>query len=102
MDLQLKDKVVVVTGAAGLKGSIGETIIQALADEGAIPVIVCRNDRGYGYEKELQEGGIDSIFIKSARTPCALGAGLNCLRAQHENRIFGYGQNYGRHLALAP
>lgn len=65
MDLGLKDKIVVVTGAAGLKGSIGETIVQTLANEGAIPVIVCRNDRGYGYEKELQERGIDSIFVKT-------------------------------------
>ena len=65
MDLGLKDKVVVVTGAAGVKGSIGETIVQSLADEGAIPVIVCRNDRGFGYEKELQDRGIDSIFVKT-------------------------------------
>ncbi len=65
MDLGLKDKVVVVTGAAGLKGSIGETIVQSLANEGAIPVIVCRNDRGYGYEKDLQERGIDAIFVKT-------------------------------------
>ncbi|WP_439132584.1 SDR family oxidoreductase [Polaribacter sp.] len=65
MDLQLKDKIVVVTGAAGIKGSIGETIVQSLANEGAIPVIVCRNDRGYGYEKELQEKGIDALFVKT-------------------------------------
>jgi len=65
MDLGLKDKIVIVTGAAGIKGSIGETLVQALADEGAIPVIVCRNDRGNGYEKELQERGIDSIFVKT-------------------------------------
>ncbi len=65
MDLKLKDKVVVVTGAAGIKGSIGETIVQSLANEGAIPVIVCRNDRGFGYEKELQEKGIDSLFVKT-------------------------------------
>ncbi|WP_405248234.1 SDR family oxidoreductase [Cellulophaga sp. Asnod2-G02] len=68
MDLQLKDKVVVVTGAAGLKGSIGETIVQALANEGAIPVIVCRNDRGFGYEKELQDKGIDALFVKTDLT----------------------------------
>ncbi|MBD0823792.1 SDR family oxidoreductase [Aestuariibaculum marinum] len=68
MDLHLKDKVVVVTGAAGIKGSIGETIVQRLADEGAIPVIVCRNDRGFGYEKELQERGVDSIFVKTDLT----------------------------------
>lgn len=65
MDLQLKDKIVIVTGAAGIKGSIGETIVQSLANEGAIPVIVCRNDRGYGYEKELQEKGIDALFVKT-------------------------------------
>ncbi|TMM56764.1 SDR family oxidoreductase [Maribacter algarum] len=65
MDLGLKDKVVVVTGAAGVKGSIGETIVQSLANEGAIPVIVCRNDRGYGYEEELQKRGIDAIFVKT-------------------------------------
>jgi len=65
MDLNLKDKVVVVTGAAGIKGSIGETIVQSLANEGAIPVIVCRNDRGIGYAQELQDKGIDSIFVKT-------------------------------------
>ena len=40
MDLQLKDKVVIVTG--GAKG-IGEGIVKALALEGAIPVIIGRN-----------------------------------------------------------
>ncbi len=65
MDLNLKNKIVVVTGAAGLKGSIGETIVQALANEGAIPVIVCRNDRGFGYEKELKAKGIDALFVKT-------------------------------------
>ena len=68
MDLHLKDKVVVVTGAAGIKGSIGETIVQSLANEGAIPVIVCRNDRGYVYEKELKDKGIDALFIKTDLT----------------------------------
>jgi L-fucose dehydrogenase len=65
MDLHLKNKIVVVTGAAGEKGSIGETIVQSLANEGAIPVIVCRNDRGYGYEKALQDRGVDTLFVKT-------------------------------------
>ena len=40
MDLQLKDKVIIVTG--GAKG-IGEGIVRVLAKEGAIPVIIGRN-----------------------------------------------------------
>ncbi|HMP92622.1 MAG TPA: SDR family oxidoreductase [Phnomibacter sp.] len=42
MDLQLKDKVIIVTG--GAKG-IGEGIVHALAAEGAIPVIVGRSEQ---------------------------------------------------------
>ena len=42
MDLQLKDKVIIVTG--GAKG-IGEGICMALAREGAIPVIIGRNEK---------------------------------------------------------
>lgn len=41
MDLQLKNKVVIVTG--GAKG-IGEGIVRALAGEGAIPVVVGRKE----------------------------------------------------------
>jgi L-fucose dehydrogenase len=42
MDLQLKDKVIIVTG--GAKG-IGEGIVRVLVAEGAIPVIVGRNEQ---------------------------------------------------------
>lgn len=41
MDLKLKDKIVIVTG--GAKG-IGEGIVRVLAAEGAIPVIIGRNE----------------------------------------------------------
>ncbi len=47
MDLGLKDKVVVISGAAGKEGSIGETILQNLVNEGAIPAVIDRNDRGF-------------------------------------------------------
>jgi L-fucose dehydrogenase len=40
MDLQLKDKIIIVTG--GAKG-IGAGIVKVLAEEGAIPVIIGRN-----------------------------------------------------------
>jgi len=65
MDLGLKGKIVVITGAAGIEGSIGETILQKLADEGAIPAIIDRNDRGFGYAEKLQKKGIDAIFCKT-------------------------------------
>ena len=41
MDLQLKDKIIIVTG--GAKG-IGEGIVKLLATEGATPVIIGRNE----------------------------------------------------------
>lgn len=65
MDLNLKDKVVVISGAAGLKGSIGETILQKLANEGTIPAVIDRNARGFEYVEELQKRGIDAIFCQT-------------------------------------
>ena len=65
MDLGLKGKVVVITGAAGLKGSIGETILQHLAAEGAIPAVIDRNDRGFAYIEEIKKQGIDGLFCKT-------------------------------------
>src|SRR5271169_3730908 len=55
MDLQLKDKVVIVTG--GAKG-IGAAIVHACAAEGAIPVIVGRDaEAGKQLQSELQNRG---------------------------------------------
>ena len=55
MDLQLKDRVVIVTG--GAKG-IGAGIVRACASEGAIPVIVGRDaEAGGKLQAELQRAG---------------------------------------------
>lgn len=55
MDLQLKDKVIIVTG--GAKG-IGAAIVQACAAEGAIPVIVGRDEEsGKHLQGELKSKG---------------------------------------------
>ncbi len=60
MDLQLKDKVVIVTG--GAKG-IGAATVRALAAEGAIPIIVDRDaDAGAQLQNEL----------KTRDAPCGL------------------------------
>lgn len=53
MDLQLKDKVVIVTG--GAKG-IGSAIVRACAAEGAVPVIVDRDaETGQTLQSEIQQ-----------------------------------------------
>jgi len=65
MDLGLKGKVVVISGAAGMEGSIGETVLQNLVKEGAIPAVIDRNDRGDAYVEKIQKKGIDAIFCKT-------------------------------------
>ncbi|GJM29481.1 MAG: short-chain dehydrogenase/reductase [Cyclobacteriaceae bacterium] len=65
MELNLKGKIVIISGAAGLKGSIGETILMNLASEGAIPALIDRNDRGSDYIEALKSKGIDGLFLKT-------------------------------------
>lgn len=61
MDLQLKDKVVIVTG--GAKG-IGAAIVLACAAEGATPVIVGRDaDAGKELQSELKKNGASCGLI---------------------------------------
>jgi L-fucose dehydrogenase len=61
VDLQLKGKVIIVTG--GAKG-IGAAIVRACADEGAIPAIVGRDaEAGQKLQAELQNGGASCGLI---------------------------------------
>ncbi len=61
MDLQLKGKVIIVTG--GAKG-IGAAIVRACAGEGAVPVIVGRDAAaGRQLQNELQTGGASCGLI---------------------------------------
>ncbi|MDO6516987.1 SDR family oxidoreductase [Zobellia uliginosa] len=86
MDLNLKGKVVVISGAAGKEGSIGETILQRLAEEGAIPAVIDRNARGFGYVEKIQAKGIDAIFCQTDVTD----------PQQIENAVNTIAQKYGR------
>ena len=86
MDLELKDKVVVISGAAGIKGSIGETMVRHLVNEGAIPAIIDRNDRGFEYVEEIQKKGIDATFCKTDVTD----------PGQIENAVNTIVEKYGR------
>ena len=74
MDLDLKDKVVIVTG--GAKG-IGAAIVRACAAEGAVPVIVDRDaDAGAQLRNELRsQGGACGAVTVELSTP------ENCSRA---------------------
>ena len=77
MDLNLKGKVVLMTGAAGKKGSIGETILQKLIEEGAIVAVVDRNKRGESYVEEIKEKGKEAFFVQTNLTdPVAIEAAV--------------------------
>src|SRR3984957_4921529 len=83
MDLQLKDKVIVVTG--GAKG-IGAAIVHACAAEGAIPVMVDRDAQaGQRLHSELKaEGGSAALISADLETP------ENCLQSVEQTlKMFG-------------
>lgn len=66
MNLELKDKIVIVTG--GAKG-IGEGIVKVLAAEGAIPVIIGRNeDDNMILVNELASNGKKSFHVVAELT----------------------------------
>jgi len=70
MDLQLQDKIILVTG--GGKG-IGEGISIELAKEGALPVIIGRNeaDNNKAVDKIVSMGGKAAQFVAELTNPIA-------------------------------
>jgi L-fucose dehydrogenase len=93
MDLHLKDKVVIVTG--GAKG-IGAGIGRALAAEGALPVIVGRNQA----DNEAAVAAIEAAGGRAASVQAELGQPADCEAAVHEamrrfGRIDGLVNNAG-------
>jgi L-fucose dehydrogenase len=81
MDLQLKDKVIIVSG--GAKG-IGEGIVRVLAAEGAIPVIIGRSE-----EDNLRV--VDSLGARASQVVAELTDPAQC-----ENSIKTVIAKYGR------
>lgn len=79
MDLQLKDKVVVVTG--GAKG-IGGAIARACAEEGAIPAIVDRDQAALAEIEKLLTGKNQRCLCISAE----LSKASDCRRAIEQTR----------------
>ena len=93
MDLELKDKVIIVTG--GAKG-IGEGIVQTLASEGAIPVIIGRNKEDN--QKTLAEveaaGGQAFEVVAELTEPAACEQAVQAV-LQKYGRIDGLVNNAG-------
>ena len=69
MDLHLKNKVVVVSGGAGEKGAVGETIVRRSIEEGVIPAFIDQNaDRGNAMVAEFAKDGHDAHFVQADLT----------------------------------
>lgn len=94
MDLELEDKVVVVTG--GAKG-IGAAIVRSFAAEGAIPVILGRSPaEGSALAAEIEAADGRAMFLEAELTDePALTAALDSVRARF-GRIDGVVNNAGR------
>jgi len=93
MDLQLKNKVIIVTG--GAKG-IGEGIVKVLASEGAIPVIIGRNeDDNKKLLKDITTDGKEAFQVMAElTTPVECKKAVDAVIAKF-NRIDGVVNNAG-------
>ncbi len=90
MDLHLKDKIIIVTG--GAKG-IGEAIVRLLAQEGATPVILDKNEEPS--KKILKDLDGKGLFIKADLTSSdACKQAVNEIQIKYK-RIDGLVNNAG-------
>ncbi len=95
MDLNLEEKVIMVTGGAGLPGSIGETIVRHIIQEGGIPVIVDKHPRGKKLEQELWEEGHNALYVQGdLTTPAGCRSAVN-QATDHYDRLEGLVNNLG-------
>jgi len=93
MDLQLAGKIIIVSG--GAKG-IGEGIVKSLAGEGAIPVIIGRNEK----DNMDTVHAVESTGSKAFQVPAELTKPEECEKAVKQvisqfNRIDGIVNNAG-------
>lgn len=93
MDLGLKNKVIIVTG--GARG-IGEGIVQVLAEEGAVPVIVGRNEAdNLHVVKNLTAKGLQAAQVVAELTEPAASAKAVEAVLQQYGHIDGLVNNAG-------
>lgn len=93
MDLELKDKIIIVTG--GAKG-IGAAISQVLAKEGAMPIIIGRNEQdNLAMVQEIQDaGGKADQLVAELTDPEASKLVIETILNQY-NQIDGLVNNAG-------
>jgi L-fucose dehydrogenase len=93
MDLELKNKVVIVTG--GARG-IGEGIVRVLAGEGAIPVIIGRSEEdNLKLTADLKSHGFESFQVVAELTrPAECESAINAVLSKY-GRIEGLVNNAG-------
>jgi L-fucose dehydrogenase len=93
MDLELKDKIIIVTG--GAKG-IGEGIVKVLAAEGAIPIVVGRNeDDNLKTVKAIKENGGNAWQVAAELTEPSECSKAVKMIVEKFNRIDGLVNNAG-------
>ena len=90
MDLQLKDKIIIVSG--GAKG-IGEGIVRVLAAEGAVPVIIGRNEQD-NLKVVNEIGGKVSQIVGELTDPAACENAIKTVIEKY-GRIDGLVNNAG-------